>query len=219
MLAGLSDHDPYAAIEPDIERVRRWHPTNRAAFWAGKIHLPGQLLSLKGDRIAMSQSVEMRYPFLDNNVFDFLAKLDPNLKLKGLREKYLLRRVAEKWLPKSIAWRPKGMFRAPLDGFFLEQRLPYVDELLSEESLKKSGYFDPKAVRLWRTKYRELSPFLYQRSSMELGLVAVLATQLWHHTFIDPTLANLPDWRSLSGLSSDDRDLDFAERMPESMAS
>ena len=219
MLANLGDHDPYAAIEPDIERVRRWHPTNRAAFWAGKIYLPGQLLSLKGDRIAMSQSVEMRYPFLDNNVFDFLTKVDPNLKLKGLREKYLLRRVAEKWLPKSIAWRPKGMFRAPLDGFFLEQRLPYVDELLSEGSLKKSGYFDPKAVHLWRTKYRELSPVLYQRSSMELGLVAVLATQLWHHTFIDPTLANLPDWRSLSGLSSDDRDLDFAERMPESMAS
>ena len=55
---------------------------------------------------------------------------------------------------------------------------------------------------------------LYQRSSMELGLVAVLATQLWHHTFIDPTLANLPDWRTLSGLSSDERDLDFARARP-----
>ena len=173
MLESLADHDPYASIETDLGRARRWHPINRGAFWAAKIHLPGQLLSLKGDRIAMSQSVEMRYPFLDNDVFDFLAGIDPNLKLKGLREKYLLRRVAEKWLPKSIAWRPKGMFRAPLDGFFLNKRLPYVDELLSEESLKKSGYFDPKAVRLWKRKYRELSPLLYQRSSMELGLVAV----------------------------------------------
>jgi asparagine synthase (glutamine-hydrolysing) len=218
MLEGLADHDPYASIETDLGRVRRWHPINRAAFWASKIHLPGQLLSLKGDRIAMSQSVEMRYPFLDNDVFDFLAGIDPNLKLKGLREKYLLRRVAEKWLPKSIAWRPKGMFRAPLDGFFLDKRLPYVDELLSEESLKKTGYFDPKAVLLWKRKYRELSPILYQRSSMELGLVAVVATQLWHHTFIDPTLANLPDWRMLSGLASDERDLEFAQRIPETVA-
>ena len=218
MLESLADHDPYASIETDLGRARRWHPINRGAFWAAKIHLPGQLLSLKGDRIAMSQSVEMRYPFLDNDVFDFLAGIDPNLKLKGLREKYLLRRVAEKWLPKSIAWRPKGMFRAPLDGFFLNKRPPYVDELLSEESLKKSGYFDPEAVLLWKRKYRELSPILYQRSSMELGLVAVVATQLWHHTFIDPTLANLPDWRMLSGLASDEHDLEFAQRIPETVA-
>ena len=218
MLESLADHDPYASIETDLGRARRWHPINRGVFWAAKIHLPGQLLSLKGDRIAMSQSVEMRYPFLDNDVFDFLAGIDPNLKLKGLREKYLLRRVAEKWLPKSIAWRPKGMFRAPLDGFFLNKRPPYVDELLSEESLKKSGYFDPEAVLLWKRKYRELSPILYQRSSMELGLVAVVATQLWHHTFIDPTLANLPDWRMLSGLASDEHDLEFAQRIPETVA-
>jgi asparagine synthase (glutamine-hydrolysing) len=210
MHASLAGHDPYAAIEPDIGRAQKWHPVNRAIFWAGRIHLPGQLLSLKGDRIAMSQSVEMRYPFLDNDVFDFLAAIDPDWKLKGLKEKYLLRRVAERWLPKSIAWRPKGMFRAPLDGFFLENRLPYVDELLSEASLKKSGYFDPKSVRLWRSKYRELPSLFYQRSSVELGLVAVVATQLWHHTFIDPTLANLPDWRSLSGLASDESDLSFA---------
>ncbi|HVJ79170.1 MAG TPA: asparagine synthase (glutamine-hydrolyzing) [Hyphomicrobium sp.] len=218
MLAKLGDHNPYADFAPDLERARSWHPINRAVYWAGRIHLPGQLLSLKGDRIAMSQSVEMRYPFLDNNVFDFLANIDPDWKLKGLTEKYLLRRVAERWLPKSVAWRPKGMFRAPLDGFFLEQRLPYVDELLSEESLKKTGYFDPEAVTLWRTKYRELSSRFYQRSSMELGLVAVLATQLWHHTYIDPTLCSLPDWRSIAGVEAEPRDLAFAAEMPESAA-
>jgi asparagine synthase (glutamine-hydrolysing) len=219
MLDGLAGHDPYAALEPDLDRARRWHPINRAVYWGGKIHLPGQLLSLKGDRIAMSQSVEMRYPFLDNDVFDFLAGIDPNLKFKGLTEKYLLRRVAEKWLPKSVAWRPKGMFRAPLDGFFLDERLPYVDELLSEESLKKSGYFDSRMVRLWKSKYQELSHVLYKRSSMELGLVAVVATQLWHHTFIDPTLANLPDWRTLAGVGSgNNRDLAFADRITETVA-
>ncbi len=218
MLGELGDHDPYADFAPDLGRAERWHPINRAIYWAGRIHLPGQLLSLKGDRIAMSQSVEMRYPFLDNNVFDFVAGLDPNWKIKGLKEKYLVRRVAEKWLPKSVAWRPKGMFRAPLDGFFLQQRLPYVDELLSEASLKKTGYFDPEAVALWRTKYTELSSRFYQRSSMELGLVAVLATQLWHQTFIDSSLANLPDWYTLAGVERNPRDLAFAEQMPEAAA-
>jgi asparagine synthase (glutamine-hydrolysing) len=211
MLSSLEGHDPYLAIDADAGRAAKWHPVNRGVFWAGKIHLPGQLLSLKGDRIAMSQSVEMRYPFLDNNVFDFLSGMDPKWKLKGLTEKYLLRRVAERWLPKSVAWRPKGMFRAPLDGFFLDQRLPYVDELLSEESIKKTGYFDPQAVAKWRADYKDLSWWGYQRQSGELGLVAVLATQLWHHTYIDPTLASLPDWRSIAGVPSEWSDLDFAE--------
>jgi asparagine synthase (glutamine-hydrolysing) len=212
----LADHDPYAAFGVDLDRAERWHPMNRATYWAGRIHLPGQLLSLKGDRVAMSQSVETRYPFLDNDVFDFLAGLDPNWKLKGLREKYLLRRVAERWLPKEAAWRPKAMFRAPLDGFFLQERLPYVDELLSEDSLKKSGYFDPQAVTLWRTKYRELPSRFYQRSSVELGLVAVLATQLWHHTFIDSSLASLPGWQTLADVGEDVSDLGFASEIPES---
>lgn len=215
MLSRLAGHDPYLSIEPDVTRAAKWHPINRSVFWAGKIHLPGQLLSLKGDRIAMSQSVEMRYPFLDNNVFAFLSGIDPKWKLKGLTEKYLLRRVAEKWLPKSVAWRPKGMFRAPLDGFFLEQRLPYVDELLSDESIKKAGYFDPKAVAKWRSEYKNLSWWGYQRQSGELGLVAVLATQLWHHTYIDPTLSSLPGWRSLAGVPTEWSDLDFAESMVE----
>jgi asparagine synthase (glutamine-hydrolysing) len=53
---------------------------------------------------------------------------------------------------------------------------------------------------------------------MELGLVAVLATQLWHHTYIDPTLCSLPDWRSIAGVEAEPRDLAFAAEMPESAA-
>jgi asparagine synthase (glutamine-hydrolysing) len=107
------------------------------------------------------------------------------------------------------------MFRAPLDGFFLDQRLPYVDELLSEASIKKAGYFDPRTVSEWRSKCKDLSWLGFQRQSAELGLVAVLATQLWHHTYIDPTLANLPDWRSIAGVPKEWSDLDFAESRTE----
>jgi asparagine synthase (glutamine-hydrolysing) len=53
---------------------------------------------------------------------------------------------------------------------------------------------------------------------MELGLVAVLATQLWHQTFIDSSLANLPDWHMLAGVERNPRDLAFAEQMPEAAA-
>src|SRR5213076_223682 len=96
----------------------------------------------KGDRIAMNSSVEMRYPFLDEEVFDFLAPLAPKWKLNGFREKEILRHVAKRWLPKEIAWRRKAMFRAPSDGFHLTGAgLTFVDDLLSRESLTKTGYF------------------------------------------------------------------------------
>src|SRR5262249_35622774 len=113
---------------------------------------------------------------------------------------------------------PKGMFRAPLDGFFLDQRLPYVDELLSDASIKKAGYFDPKAVREWRGKYKGLSPWGYQRQSGELGLVAGFVGHMWRLTLFATPLASLPDWRKLAGVPSEWSDLDFAESRAESVA-
>jgi asparagine synthase (glutamine-hydrolysing) len=191
-LEALGDYLPYDALEPDRARMAQWHPLNRAFFWAGRIHLAGHLLNAKGDRVAMASSVETRYPFLDEDVYDFLAKVPPRWKLRGMRDKYLLRRLGERYLPHEVAWRPKGMFRAPLDSFFDHEVPPFVDQLLSEESLRKTGYFDVAAVRHWGDQVRQKKLGFRQRSSVELGLVGVVSTQLWHHTFIDGSLADLP---------------------------
>jgi asparagine synthase (glutamine-hydrolysing) len=159
---------------------------------SGRAHLVGLLLNAKGDRVAMNSSVETRYPFLDEEVVAFLAKVHPKYKFKGLQDKYLLRRVAERWLPKSIAWRKKAMFRAPFDSFHLDNVPPFVEQLLSAESLAKTGYFNATEVAKWRTGFKKLSSWSLKRVSIEMGLVGVLATQLWHHTFIDGSLCELP---------------------------
>jgi asparagine synthase (glutamine-hydrolysing) len=104
--------------------------------------------------------------------------------------------VAERWLPKEIARRNKVIFRAPLDSFHLDPEPKFVGELLSGESLRRTGYFDVEAVRHWRKAFRQMRAGSLPRLSMEMGLVAVVATQLWHHTFIDGTLADLPMWTS-----------------------
>jgi asparagine synthase (glutamine-hydrolysing) len=194
----IGDYLPYELLEPNLERIRRWHPLNRGLYWGGRIHLAGSLLSSKGDRIAMHSSVETRYPFLDEEVFAFLAKLHPSWKLHRFREKYILRLLGERWLPHSTAWSPKGMFRAPFDSFFINNAPPYVEQLVSDESLTKTGYFDVAAVRHWIQNFRSLRAGSYHRTSIEMGLVAVVATQLWHHTFIDASLADLPDWRTVA---------------------
>lgn len=188
----LADQCPYDDLQLNLERMRRWHPLNKALYIGARAHLPGLLLNAKGDRVAMHSSVETRYPFLDEEVASFLAKLDPRLKMKGLRDKYILRRMAERWLPRSIAWRRKAMFRAPFDSFYAENPPAYVEQLLSPESLKKTGYFDPAGVEHWRQAFRRMRHGSYMRTTLEMGLAGVIATQLWHQTYIDNSLADVP---------------------------
>jgi asparagine synthase (glutamine-hydrolysing) len=69
---------------------------------------------------------------------------------------------------------------------------------LSEESLRRTGYFDIAAVRHWRKAFREMRAGSLPRLSVEMGLVAVVATQLWHHLFIDGALSDLPTWTGLA---------------------
>jgi asparagine synthase (glutamine-hydrolysing) len=187
------DQIPYEDLGLHPERMRRWHPLNRELYLSGRAHLAGLLLNAKGDRVAMNSSVETRYPFLDEAVFAFLAKVPPRYKLKGLlRDKYLLRMVADRWLPHEISQRRKAMFRAPFDSFHLDVAPPFVEQLLSGESLRRTGYFDPQAVAHWRKAFRSLREGAMQRISVEMGLVGVLSTQLWHHTFLDGSLCELP---------------------------
>jgi asparagine synthase (glutamine-hydrolysing) len=188
----LDGHVAYDDLGLDRERMRRWHPFNRSLCLGARVHLPGLLLNAKGDRVAMHSSVETRYPFLDEEVFAFLAPLHPRWKLRGFRDKYLLRLLAQRWLPTAIARRRKAMFRAPFDSFHVDHPPAFVDQLLSDESLRKTGYFDPEAVRSWRLAFRQLRAGSNHRVALEMGLAAVVSTQLWHQTFIDQSLADVP---------------------------
>lgn len=184
--------NPWAELQMPLTRARRWHPLNRGIWVAGRVTLEGHLLQAKGDRVAMHSSVEVRYPFLDEEVFAFTARLDPKWKLRGFRDKHLLRLLAERWVPQSVYKRQKVIFRAPLDSFHMDPEPPFVGQLLSEESLCRTGYFDAAAVQHWRRAFRQMRAGSLPRLSVEGGLAAVVATQLWHHLFIDASLGEPP---------------------------
>jgi asparagine synthase (glutamine-hydrolysing) len=192
MRDAVADHGPYEDLELDTGAMARWHPLNRALALGARVMLNGMLLAAKGDRVAMNSSVETRYPFLDDDVIAFLAGLHPRWKLRRLRDKYLLRLLAERWVPKSIAWRRKAMFRAPMDPFHLDGAPAFIHQLLSPEALRATGYFDVEAVQTWRTRLPSLRPGSAKRTAIEMGLVGVTATQLWHRTFVDASLAEAP---------------------------
>ncbi|MGC1322971.1 MAG: asparagine synthase (glutamine-hydrolyzing) [Candidatus Udaeobacter sp.] len=190
----MNDSHPWGELGFPLEKAKRWAPLNRGIWIAARVLLAGHLLQAKGDRVAMHSSVEVRYPFLDEEVFDFTAKLHPRWKLRGFRDKYLLRLLAERWIPKSIARRGKVIFRAPLDSFHMDPEPLFVAQLLSEDSLRRTGYFDVSEVTRWRKGFREMRAGSLPRLSVEMGLTAVIATQLWHHQFMGGGLADMPEW-------------------------
>jgi asparagine synthase (glutamine-hydrolysing) len=130
--------------------------------------------------------------FALEDVVAFIARLHPRWKLHGFTGKYLLRLVAERWLPKSLVWRRKTLFRASFDGLHMDNPPAFVEQLFSPESLRKTGYFDPAAVAHWRKQSRHMRAHSAQRISVEMGLAGVFSTQLWHHLFLNPSLADLP---------------------------
>ena len=173
--------------------MARWHPLNRSLYLGYKVHLAGLLLSQKGDRVAMANSVETRYPFLDEEVIAFAARMHPRWKLRRrIQDKYLLRQAAARVLPKTVAQRPKGMFRAPMAETFLAKPPAFVRDLVNPESLARTGYFDADAVArdcalLEQGKGEKLGKF------GSLGLGGVVATQLWHHLYLGGGLCELPN--------------------------
>jgi asparagine synthase (glutamine-hydrolysing) len=171
-----------------------WPPFCQAQYLESTIFLPGYLLSSQGDRMAMAHSVEGRYPFLDYRVVELAARIPPRMKMKGLREKHLLKRAAQGLVPESVLRRAKQPYRAPdVASFFPtgdRQKPPeYVQELLSAERIRRDGVFRPEAVEpLVRKAMR--GDVIGQRDNM--ALVGLLSTQLLVEQFIHNHPAESP---------------------------
>lgn len=166
--------------------IHTWHPFNRGQYVEAKLLLGSYLLCSQGDRMLMANSVEGRFPFLDHRVIEFAARLPPRLKMHVLNEKYLLKQAMRKYLPEKIRVRHKQPYRAPdvpaLFDAVSGRPLPYVQDLLAEETLKRFGYFDAKRVTLLMNKAVRGGAIGYRDNQ---ALVGVLTTQIWHHLFVE----------------------------------
>lgn len=158
-----------------------WTPLGRAAYLELKTLLASYLISSQGERMSMANSVEGRFPFLDHRLFEFAASLPDRSKLRTLREKDVLRRWANDVVPKRLANRPKQPYRAPdAPAFFGSREEEYVTELLSAGAVLKAGVFEPRAVDGLVRRCRAGKATGFRENQ---ALVAILSTQLLHHTF------------------------------------
>jgi asparagine synthase (glutamine-hydrolysing) len=129
--------------------------------------------------MAMAASVEVRVPLLDDDLVALAARLPSELKLKWWRRKYIFKRSQEDRLPRDVVWRRKAGFGAPIRSWLVGDLAPLVDDLLSEETLRRRGLVDPAHVARMRAENAA------GRADYILQLYALLSLELWSRTFLD----------------------------------
>lgn len=196
LMDALDGYDP-------IEELNRGLPLgfseqdllSRAQELEMELFLSTYLLSSQGDRVAMAHSVEARHPFLDFRLIDFSLRLPGTWKLKGLNEKYILKKAFQELLPWQITRRPKQPYRAPVRELFSLHTEPdggYVNALLSAAQLKQSGYFNVNRVGSLFARYRgQANGFTTEAQNM--ALIGILSTQILHQQFVDANPARGTD--------------------------
>jgi|CXWL01.1.fsa_nt_gi asparagine synthase (glutamine-hydrolysing) len=111
----------------------------------GRCYLPADVMT-KVDRMSMAHSIEAREPLLDHVLAEFAARLPMSLRIRDGVTKYLLKRVAERYLPHSIIYRKKQGFGVPLEYWFKGDLRAYVRDVLFSHEAKTRGMLNPTAV-------------------------------------------------------------------------
>lgn len=165
-----------------------WSPLARDQYVEAKSLLAGYLLSSQGDRVAMANSIEGRFPYLDHRVIEFANRLPPSFKIRGMTEKYLLRRALADLLPDDIVNRTKQPYRAPdSQSFFFDGKpLDYVADAFEPARLRDAGYFDPAAAGRLFEKCRQGRATGFADNQ---AFVGILSTMLLHRQFLDDDAA------------------------------
>jgi asparagine synthase (glutamine-hydrolysing) len=180
----IKDYSPLSVLEKRLPAdFDRWDQLSKSQWLETTVFMSGYLLSSQGDRMAMANSVEGRYPFLDYRVIEFCSSLPADFKLKGLNEKFLLKKLLKNRIPENILKRPKQAYRAPIKSVFLDKDAPeYVKHMLSDTFTRKVGIFNYDSVEGVISRMRK-SEIVSEIDNMVL--TSVISTHLVHYQFIE----------------------------------
>lgn len=141
--------------------------------------LPDNML-MRQDKMSMASAIEGRVPFLDHELVEFAFRLPRRLRLRGLVGKYLPRRLAERLLPRATARRRKMPFYVPVENYFQQAEfVAMMDDLLSEDSVRRRGLFRPEAVEALRGSMHRREFLLVKQ------VFSLMVLELWLRIFID----------------------------------
>jgi asparagine synthase (glutamine-hydrolysing) len=184
LLSALSHADPTFQHRSAFQSIEHADFLNQMLYLDTKIFMTSLNLNYN-DKMSMASSVEVRVPFLDPELAEFVAwNVPPRLKLKGRARpttKYIFRRAMQDLFPREVLQQPKAGFAAPVDYWLAHDLRETVDDLLSDSQLRKRGLFRPEAVRRFVDEHRRGT----QDWSMQIW--QFLTLEMWMQTFIDGT--------------------------------
>lgn len=160
----------------NVERLRGLSSQKRRSYIDYKLRLSDHLLGEHGDRMFFSHSIEGRHPFLDNELIDFIITIPDKYKLKGVNEKYILKKAGEGIVPKEILKRKKFPFQAPGMSAMIKKPSPNVS--IDEELIRKQGIFDPEYVNELRKVYAAENFKLMGAYEIDYLLIVLTVTML-----------------------------------------
>jgi asparagine synthase (glutamine-hydrolysing) len=152
-------------------------PLNQALLLDMRLYLENDIL-VKLDRASMTASLEGRVPLLNNDFVEYATHLPLNMKLRGLRSKFLLKRALRGILPDAILNRPKKGFGIPVAHWFRGPLKEQMLSVLSPERIGREGFFDPGAVK------RLIGDHLDGRRDNRKQLWTLFAFELWHDGYL-----------------------------------
>ncbi len=178
----ISGDDAAKQHRARFEEVKDADFLNQMLYLDTKIFMTSLNLTYN-DKMSMACSVEVRVPFLDRELAEFVAwNVPPSMKLKGFfrpTTKYIFRKAMQDVLPREVLQQPKAGFAAPVDYWLARDLKEMVDDLLSESQIEKRGLFRPEVVRAFVDEHRSGA----QDWSMQIW--QLLTLELWMQTFLD----------------------------------
>lgn len=180
----IAGYSPFKELSGRLpENFNSWDSLAKAQWLETTIFMSGYLLSSQGDRMALANSVEGRYPFLDYRVIEFCASLPAKYKLNCLNEKFLLKQVVKGQIPESIAKRSKQAYRAPIQSVFLSKNSPeYIKLMLSKQFTEQAGVFNYSSLQTVLTRIEKTGTSTEVENIL---LTFVISTHLLFDQFIN----------------------------------
>jgi asparagine synthase (glutamine-hydrolysing) len=174
----VNGYDPFALFRDTYRACGSADPLDRSMYVDAQTYMIDDVLT-KVDRMSMAVSLEAREPLLDHKLLEFAARVPSGLKLKDGQTKYLLRKVLDARVPRSIVERGKRGFEAPIGEWLRGPLAPMASGLLLDGRLRERGIFNAAEVnRLW-TEHRSGT------SDHRHRLWQLVMLELWFREFID----------------------------------
>jgi asparagine synthase (glutamine-hydrolysing) len=119
---------------------------NRYLLVDQSYYLPDDIL-YKTDRMSMAHSLEVRPPFLDHRIVEFAASLPSEFKIRGFRQKFILKELMRGRLPQAVIQRKKTGFDIPAHDWFRGTLRSLLLDTLTPEAVEATGIFNARAIQ------------------------------------------------------------------------